>query len=153
MEIEAIPENLLREPIEYLFADHFRQQLICNLLDDILSDFAAERVPRLAAAVLAYLRTELPLHIADEEQDLFPCLRKRSLPADDLVVALELLLREHERDADFGRQLQVGLEALAQRRPLAELDRFLGLAAMFTETQDATWLGRTAFSCRSRASG
>ena len=33
--IEAIPENLFREPIDYLYADHYRQRVVCGYLDEI----------------------------------------------------------------------------------------------------------------------
>ena len=36
--LDRIPDNLLREPLEYLGADHIRQRKICNALDTLLPD-------------------------------------------------------------------------------------------------------------------
>ena len=47
-EIETIPENLFREPIDYLFTDHFRQRVVCNFLDEIAFDPGAVGAARLA---------------------------------------------------------------------------------------------------------
>ena len=42
--VEAIPENLFREPIDYLLADHYRQRIICKHLDHIALDPGTDEV-------------------------------------------------------------------------------------------------------------
>jgi hemerythrin-like domain-containing protein len=127
-EIEAIPENLFREPIDYLYADHFRQRIVCKLLDRIASDPQANQVDGLAEVVLEYLERDLPLHVGDEEQDLFPRLRARCKPEDQIEHTLTLLAEEHGRDKDLGLPLMAGL-------PLPNAAEFLKAASTFAETQ------------------
>jgi hemerythrin-like domain-containing protein len=134
-EIEAIPENLFREPIDYLFADHYRQRIICKHLDQIAFDPGADQIARLAEVVLEYLERDLPLHIADEEQDLFPRLRDRCEPEDRIEGILTQLTEEHARCQELGLHLSAGLRRLAEGHPSTNEDAFLEAASTFAENQ------------------
>jgi hemerythrin-like domain-containing protein len=134
-EIEAIPENLFREPIDYLNADHFRQRIVCKFLDEIAFDPSAPNCTRLAATALAYLEQELPHHIADEEQDLFPRLRSRCSPADNVERILGMLSEEHRRDSDLCEAVLDGLHASSEGQEPSNSAAFLRAAAAFAETQ------------------
>ena len=134
-EIEAIPENLFREPIDYLYADHFRQRVVCKFLDQIAFDPGAANVARLATLALEYLEQDLSHHIADEEQDLFPRLRTRCKPPDHIVSILTVLSEEHAKDAELSSGLLAGLRRLKEGRPLKQVSEFLQTAAAFAETQ------------------
>ena len=134
-EIEAIPENLFREPIDYLFADHYRQRIICKHLDQIAFDPGTDQVARLAELALDYLDRDLPLHIADEEQDLFPRLRVRCGPEDRIEDILTQLSEEHARCQEMGLYLSAGLRRLAEGRPSTQEDAFLEAASTFAENQ------------------
>lgn len=134
-EIEAIPENLFREPIDYLYADHFRQRVVCKFLDEIAFDPAAPGAARLAVIVRAYLERELPHHIADEEQELFPRLRSRCNPADNTERILGMLSEEHRRDGDLCEAVLEGLRALAEGHETSPCAAFPRAAAAFAETQ------------------
>ena len=134
-EIEAIPENLFREPIDYLFADHFRQRVVCKFLDEIAFDPIAAESARLGAIVLAYLEQELPHHIADEEQDLFPRLHSRCSPADKGERILDMLSAEHRRDSDLCAVVLEGLRAVAEGHEPHNCAAFVRAAAAFAETQ------------------
>jgi hypothetical protein len=92
---------LLARPLEFILADHLRQRNLCALLERL----AGERRfnPALGASVADYMADELPIHMLDEDEDLFPLLRRRALPGDDVERVLGLLSREHS-DAD--RQLE-----------------------------------------------
>jgi hemerythrin-like domain-containing protein len=134
-EIEAIPENLFREPIDYLFADHYRQRIICKHLDQIAFDPGTDQAARLAEVVLEYLERDLPLHIADEEQDLFPHLRARCEPKDQIEGILTQLSEEHARCQELGLHLSAGLRHLAEGHPSTNEDAFLETASTFAENQ------------------
>lgn len=70
-----------------------REREICVMLDRIA---AAESPDRDAAAHAAgFLADELPLHFADEEEDLFPLLRQRCEPEDDIERVLARLFADH----------------------------------------------------------
>jgi hemerythrin-like domain-containing protein len=112
--VEAIPENLFREPIDYLLADHYRQRIICKHLDRIALAPGTDEVAGLALAVAEYLERDLPLHIADEELDLFPRLRARCGPENRIEGTLTHLTEEHARDREPRRQLSAGLRRLAE---------------------------------------
>ncbi len=133
--IEAIPENLFREPVDYLYADHFRQRVVCKLLDDIAYDQGGTDVARLATVVAEYIDRDLPQHVADEEQDLFPLLRARGEPRDSIETVLSLLAEEHSNDEALSSTLLAGLRSLTEGRAPKDQSAFLGAAASFTESQ------------------
>jgi hemerythrin-like domain-containing protein len=91
--IEPMPFALLDDPLDYIFADHFRQRSVCV----VLKRFAAERHVRREEAdgIIAFFQRDLPLHHADEDHDLFPALRRRALPEDDLAAPLARLSDDH----------------------------------------------------------
>ena len=134
-ELEAIPENLFREPVDYLYAEHFRQRVVCKFLEEIAFDPTARNAARLASIVLAYLEQELPHHVADEEQDLFPRLRGRCGAADNAGRMLDMLSEEHRRDGDLCEAALEGLRALTEGRQPDQGAAFVRAAAAFAETQ------------------
>lgn len=130
--IEPIPPDLLAEPLNWLFAEHYRHRQLCALIDRIgtASLVLAEEI----GEAIQFLRIELPLHILDEEEDLFPLLRRRCEPEDDLERTLGLLAADHSRDASEAEELAAVLEAaLRTGRPpggdLAIRRRFSEFAA------------------------
>ena len=40
--VEPIPENLFREPLAFYSADHYRQRMVCRLVDGIAADPTVE---------------------------------------------------------------------------------------------------------------
>lgn len=133
--IEAIPENLLREPIDYLYADHFRQRVVCKFLDDIAFDPDAAEAPALATVVLDYLEWDLPRHIDDEERDLFPLMRARCESSDNVESLLSILSEEHAKDEELSSVLMSGLRGLAEGREPKDNPAFLRTASSFAESQ------------------
>lgn len=101
--------HLLRQPIEYIFADHIRQRALCFLLDEIASGNCAE--PDTIRAVCSFLETEFKPHILDEEAGLFPLLRQRAEPEDEIDDMLGQLMEEHESDGKDAREI---IDALHQ---------------------------------------
>lgn len=92
----AAPPRLRAEecPIEAMYEEHFNQRQLCADMDLL----AATTLPRpeLAKRVLINLCRDLPAHFVDEESGLFPRLRARALPDDNLEPTLARLAREHE---------------------------------------------------------
>lgn len=110
--IDPIPDNLVWEPVGYLFADHVRQRTLCGLLKTLAEgNSASDDFP--FADVLAYLVTDRVNHLADEEEDLFPRLRARLGPANEVVRLLDNLQAEHSRDRVRGHEVAEGLRRLA----------------------------------------
>lgn len=131
--IDAIPENLLREPIDYLYADHFRQQSVCGFLECVALDPAMASAQPLAREVLAYLEQELPRHVADEEEDLFPLLLQRCSAEDRIQRVQHLLGEEHRREDGLSATVIEGLRSIAAGHPPDRPGLFQRAAAAMAE--------------------
>lgn len=134
-QFEAIPETLLREPLEFIYADHYRQRCLCTALDEMMARPDDPTVPECAEAVLAFVEHDMVLHIEDEEESLFPLLGKRALPEDRLEQVLGLLSEEHERDKALAASLCAGLKRVAAGTASPSWDAFWRAATAFSETQ------------------
>ncbi len=106
--IEPMPADLLREPLNWIFAEHHRQRQLCDALQ-ALSRVSAFHPP-LIASVLDYLETDLKMHHIDEEEDLFPLLRRRCLPEDEIEQVLGALSADHVREQENATQIRDGLQ-------------------------------------------
>ncbi|HEX7008110.1 MAG TPA: hemerythrin domain-containing protein [Alphaproteobacteria bacterium] len=126
-------DTALRDPIEYLRFEHYRQRVLCDLLARIADDPTAPGNTDRVAWVLHYLETELVLHVADEEQDLLPLLGRRCSGADALPDISGALAQEHVSDEMLRRAVIVGLRALAEGRPLERPLDFIVRAQMLEE--------------------
>lgn len=62
--------ELLAEPLDWFFAEHYRHRQLCQMIDEIgaATVFDGERIGR----VVAFLGHDLALHVIDEEEDFFP---------------------------------------------------------------------------------
>ena len=120
--IEPMPKELLKEPLDWLFAEHFRHRQWCRLIETLAKSGIFDE-EALSAAV-AFLREDLPLHILDEEEDLFPLLRRRAVPEDDLERILGILSADHRIDQERVTHLLVGLNAalVAKKAPGLDAD-------------------------------
>ncbi len=97
--IEKIQADLIDKPLEFIFADHHRQRqsaLILNLV--AAGDFDERGV----CALIAFMKGDFALHIADEELGFFPLLRERCLPEDNIEPLIARLVEEHKDDEAHG---------------------------------------------------
>ena len=111
--IEPIQPQLLRSPVDFLFAEHYRQRVVLNHLERVAADLAMPDWTRVAKAILEYLRRDLPYHVQDEERDLFPLMRKRCPSEDRIDAVFRILSAEHVGDDELADLL---IDALEQRR-------------------------------------
>ncbi len=93
---KAPAASQLAEPLDYIFAEHFRQRVLCNALDEIADQERPDH--QLIKAVLRFLRVDFAPHMQDEEHDLFPLLRKRAEPEDRVDDVIGQLTQEHAAD-------------------------------------------------------
>jgi hemerythrin-like domain-containing protein len=100
---------LIDDPLEYILADHLRQRSLCAVLKRFAEAGFAARGE--ADAVIGFLERDLPLHLEDEDTDLFPLLRKRAMPEDDLGVALARLSDDHRRGERMAGDIVAALAA------------------------------------------
>ena len=136
---ERIPDNLLREPLVFVFADHVRQGVLCKAIENLLafSDNPGEMDGGLrdrAETVLTYLKYELPSHIADEENDILPLLRERTRPEDAFKDILRRIGRDHIEDNRRSQALIGGLEELVEGKGPEDPAAFSGTARLFAES-------------------
>jgi hemerythrin-like domain-containing protein len=121
-EIEALPEALIRDPLTFLFAEHWRHRQFCRALGDVAE--LAVAPPRLLRQMAGFLRVDMGLHVEDEEHDLFPLLRAKAEPEDRLDHVLAILSADHDMDRVLSRSIAEGLEraAAAGNGPAADAD-------------------------------
>lgn len=132
--IEPMPAALLADPLDYIFADHFRQRVLCKLLEILAT--AAPPDLDMAEDVYAFLRTDLPLHRDDEEEDFFPLLRKRCMPEDEIEDVLAVLTREHKKNQTQAGPVADGLKRLLESgKPASEIDDLSGAMSDFARDQ------------------
>ncbi|MGC9368901.1 MAG: hemerythrin domain-containing protein [Paracoccaceae bacterium] len=113
-------------PLDALAADHQRQR---DMADGLwaLAD-ARDPDPELARDLLGRIQRELPLHMQDEDADLFPLLRRRAEPEDDIGEILSRLDAEHEELAGWQKAVLDGLKAVIAGDPLPDPMALRGFA-------------------------
>ncbi|MGE5148061.1 MAG: hemerythrin domain-containing protein [Candidatus Eiseniibacteriota bacterium] len=124
---------ILADPIEFIRFEHYRQRTLCDRLRRLADDLGRPGAAEDAARILDYLSGELPLHIADEADDLMPLLCERSVRRDEAQAIAETLDREHEADQRGIDRLFDALLCLAGGEPLAEPARFAAAARAFED--------------------
>ena len=88
--------NLFEAPLDYVVAENERQRALCWLIEQV----AGQRKPdtNCFAGMRRFLREDFRRHLVDEEEDLFPLLRRRAEPDDRLGDILGELSLAHSRD-------------------------------------------------------
>jgi hemerythrin-like domain-containing protein len=123
------------EPLDFFLGEHLRQHAICAALDAIVLNPRHDRAREEIGCILTYLNEGLPLHLSDEEEDLFPLLEQRCLPADRVDEVLRLLRSEHEKDGELAEDVKAGLRRIADGQPLRDPERFFRSTVALAETQ------------------
>jgi hemerythrin-like domain-containing protein len=135
-EIEPIDTRLIAEPLEFIFAEHYRQRAVLNLIEQLAADgLGVDARRRLAGVVLDFIRHDLAIHVIDEEHDLFPLLQRRARPGDRATAVLAQFAAEHAADEALAQELSTGLAALAGRGPSEPTVAFKVAARLFAQGQ------------------
>jgi hemerythrin-like domain-containing protein len=115
--LDPLPAGLLRQPLDYLMADHHRQRVLCRLADTLAATSGSD--PDLARTVGAFISRDMAIHVIDEEQDLFPLLRRRASLEDAIDAVLGRLAAEHSSGSALAARIGQALdEAALTGRPL-----------------------------------
>ena len=125
--------DALPDPIAFILEEHDRQLEVCARLEDLVAALDTDATAGSASSLLEFLTRDLPLHIEDEERDLFPLLASRQDHDRDLPVILDQLVSEHELDRDLVEPIVEDLRHIANGLALADARRFCVYARTFTE--------------------
>jgi hemerythrin-like domain-containing protein len=106
---DAPPAELLDTPLDYVFADHFRQRSVCAALKRIARECAVPRIE--ADRIATFLSVGLSVHHQDEELDIFPAVKLRAQPEDDLDPILDRLSEDHRALGPLIEQIVLALSA------------------------------------------
>lgn len=118
--VDAIPFTLIDTPLDFILTDHVRKRSVCVALKRFAEDGRASRSE--ADMVTAFLDRELQLHHEDEDRDLFPAMRRRALPEDNLGIVLARLSEDHRLSDGMVRSIITALSATPGADPV-KLDR------------------------------
>lgn len=109
-EATPLPFSLLDDPLAYVLAANLRHRAICAILRRVAADRIASRPE--ADSIAAWLTVELPLHREDERLDVYPALRRRALPADELGITLACMEAEYRQNSALAEVIVDALSAL-----------------------------------------
>lgn len=101
------PLALIDQPLDFIQAEHLRHRACCAMLSQFAQTRQASRAD--ADRMIAFLTADLALHYADEDEDLFPALRRRALPEDDLGAVLARLGEDHRRQLEMAEGIAASL--------------------------------------------
>jgi hemerythrin-like domain-containing protein len=106
--------SLARDPLDIIAHDHTVQLQICDAMERIADGLPDDVDRRLCAQVAACLKYDLPLHHLDEENALFPLLRARAQPEQQIDIILGRLASEHDMDTELADEIAECLELLGR---------------------------------------
>ena len=127
---EPSPEDAL----DFILYEHFRHRVMCNDLDALAEAeiFDVNAVTRLAE----FIRADLSLHIADEEDVFFPMLRRSCLAEDEIGSVLARMNREHAEDRDLSAEVRILLlTAATEGRPMSAVPGAADALRRFAQNQ------------------
>ena len=122
-------------PLEQIEAEHNLQLQVLAKLERIIKAADSRELPQFAPKLLDFFANDFARHIEHEEKGLFPILKKRCRPVDDLEMIVNQLSYEHELDRDLVDFLCGDLEKIARGRHSSTPARFSINAQAFIETQ------------------
>jgi hemerythrin-like domain-containing protein len=86
------------DPLDWLAGVHAELRAVCTLLERLIGGATVDAGERHAAA--AFVGDVLPMHLRDEEEDLFPLLRRRCTEEDEIGRILGVLGAEHGQEGE-----------------------------------------------------
>lgn len=124
---------ILADPIEFIRFEHYRQRTVADGLGRIAANLEGPETARYAAWALDYLSTDLPMHVADEAEDLMPLLRERCASRDQVEAISDTLEEAHKSDERATDWLFDGLRRLAAHGRPADPQGFVRAVLAFQD--------------------
>jgi hemerythrin-like domain-containing protein len=131
----AEPHERFRDPLGFIYAEHYRNRIICNTLDAAGPGWPPKLSNQELQGIVEFYTVDRPLHVADEEEMLFPLLRKRCKPSDNLPEILALLEAEHHSDASLINSVIEGLKAMIASGVVADQQLFAAKCRAMSDFQ------------------
>lgn len=116
------------DPVEWIVDDHFRQQTLCHILERIARNPRHSGTAKGPQELHDYLANELPLHMADEEDDILPVLGMRCQVGDRFGEISVALRENHAAERTLSATVSPELRRLMEGEPLANPVQFFGMA-------------------------
>lgn len=135
-------------PITVIRDDHRRQIRLCETLTEMAETLAEGDQPALVLSALSLFREELPRHIKDEEEGLFPLLEKRLAKDPQFKVMIKQLRHEHNFDEDLAEFVLEDLTILEKGHSIPNPQRLYNNLRAFTEAlrRHTAWEEATVLS-------
>jgi hemerythrin-like domain-containing protein len=83
----------VKNPLDFITEDHMRERKVCAFIDRLAATLPVG--PEERNMMVAFLNEQLPQHLADEEIDLFPLMRKRCEPEEEIDKVIDKLESDH----------------------------------------------------------
>lgn len=116
--IAQTPDELLSDPITWFFAEHQRHRQFCDVMQR--ASMVTTYDETLVRWLLDFVVHDLAIHVLDEEEDLFPLMRARAQPEDEVDKVLGRLQGEHAKDLTAAAVVRDHLETcLRQQAPIS----------------------------------
>ena len=131
--LDRIPDNLLREPLDYLVADHMRQRKLCNALEALHPVNGGGWPREITEPIFNYLSDALPQHTSDEECDLFPALRAVAGLDPDMDDLIEASIRNHAVELSLASDVIAALRRVPPANDETGAPNISRLLADFTD--------------------
>ncbi|GJL94564.1 MAG: hypothetical protein DHS20C05_09690 [Hyphococcus sp.] len=107
--LDPIKPELMDEPIEYFFAEHYRQRQAADALILVANgEYDKQGVERL----INFLERDYARHVGDEEVGFFPLLRQQCIPEDNIESLIKRLCDEHKNEENIGKDVLALLKEL-----------------------------------------
>lgn len=122
--LAPLPENLFREPIDFLIADHARIRTACDELKALAqSEFGNVSIVQ---QLLTFLARDLASHFGDEEEVLVPRLRQNWPSANriELERILNRLQTQHRHDLALSGRLLPFLSRMIAGKSVGDSKNF-----------------------------
>jgi hemerythrin-like domain-containing protein len=144
--------EVFRAPLDFIVAEHGCRMAVCNVIERLRHNPRHGARRATMEAVRSYLIRDYPLHLADQEEDLFPLLQQRCPREDSLNQGLALLRRERAADAHLHLEVIDDLALLIGGRALDDpLRAFMNLAAFGgTQRRHIAWENAVMVPCARR---
>lgn len=101
-------------PLDCIADHHLAERQVCAEIDRIATRGPDTVNQERLADLIGFLSVDLPLHLQDEDEDLFPTMRVRCEPEDEIDHVVERLMAEH---AHSGREMEKVVRLLRSLQP------------------------------------